>query len=79
IYVMNADGSQQTRLTNNAAQDVRPSWQAVGAQGIASTPIPTLSEWGIILLALLLTAAGVWCLRKNRSVSAIGRNRPLGS
>src|SRR5688572_845446 len=26
IYVMNADGSGQTRLTNNAASDIEPSW-----------------------------------------------------
>jgi Tol biopolymer transport system component len=27
IYVMNADGSGQTRLTHNSADDRRPSWQ----------------------------------------------------
>jgi Tol biopolymer transport system component len=26
IYVMNADGSEQRRLTNNPAIDGRPSW-----------------------------------------------------
>jgi hypothetical protein len=26
IYVMNADGSRQTRLTNNSSFDVEPSW-----------------------------------------------------
>ena len=26
IYVMNADGSNQTRLTNNPADDTEPSW-----------------------------------------------------
>ncbi len=26
IYVMNADGSKQTRLTNNPALDAGPSW-----------------------------------------------------
>jgi len=26
IYVMNADGSNQTRLTNNPAYDGEPSW-----------------------------------------------------
>lgn len=29
IYIMNADGSGQTRLTNDTASDFRPSWQAV--------------------------------------------------
>ncbi len=27
IYVMNSDGSQQTRLTNNPASDGSPTWQ----------------------------------------------------
>ncbi len=26
IFVMNADGSNQTRLTNNPAMDMAPSW-----------------------------------------------------
>ena len=26
IYVMDADGSNQTRLTNNSAEDDRPFW-----------------------------------------------------
>lgn len=30
IYVMNADGSGQTRLTNNAANDDAPSWSPLG-------------------------------------------------
>ena len=32
IYVMNADGSYQTRLTNNAASDDRPAWSPDGSQ-----------------------------------------------
>ena len=30
IYVMKADGSQQTRLTNNPAFENRPSWSPDG-------------------------------------------------
>ena len=30
IYVMNSDGSAQTRLTNNAARDFDPSFGLVG-------------------------------------------------
>ena len=26
IFVMNADGSQQTRITTNTARDIHPSW-----------------------------------------------------
>jgi Tol biopolymer transport system component len=32
IYVMNADGSGQTRLTNNAASDFAPAWSPDGAK-----------------------------------------------
>ncbi|HEY3238890.1 MAG TPA: DUF5050 domain-containing protein [Acidimicrobiia bacterium] len=32
IYVMNADGSNQTRLTNNPAEDILPSWSPDGTR-----------------------------------------------
>src|SRR5437867_3067492 len=32
IYVMNADGTAQTRLTNNTANDFNPSWSPDGAK-----------------------------------------------
>lgn len=37
IYVMNADGSSPTRLTNNSAFDGRPAWSSTGAQLIFDT------------------------------------------
>ena len=37
IYVMNADGSGQTRLTNNGATDVWPSWSPDGSQILFSS------------------------------------------
>ena len=30
VYVMDADGSNQTRLTNNPALDAYPAWSSVG-------------------------------------------------
>ena len=38
IYVMDADGSNQTRLTNNSASDFYPSW---GVPPPPPTPTPT--------------------------------------
>ena len=32
IYVMNADGTGQTRLTNNATADWSPAWSSDGAK-----------------------------------------------
>jgi Tol biopolymer transport system component len=32
VYVMNADGSNQTRLSNNPADDVYPSWSPTGSK-----------------------------------------------
>ena len=32
IYVMNADGSRQVRLTHNPADDSGPAWSPVGAR-----------------------------------------------
>ena len=38
VYVMNADGSGQANLTNNAAADFQPSWSPDGTQiAFAST------------------------------------------
>ncbi|MEE8575969.1 MAG: DPP IV N-terminal domain-containing protein, partial [candidate division Zixibacteria bacterium] len=32
IYVMNADGTEQTRLTNNTSSDGSPSWSPDGGK-----------------------------------------------
>ena len=41
-----------------------------GAQLAASAGIPTLSEWGLILLTILLVASGVWMLRRRQTMLA---------
>ncbi len=49
IYAMNADGTGQTRLTNNQAQDSLPTWQP---QTAASAPVllnKTKTIWAIAL------------------------------
>ena len=40
IYVMNADGSGQTRLTDNPASDGSPSWSPQSVPGSRATPAP---------------------------------------
>lgn len=37
IYVMNADGSGQARLTDNSAVDISPTWSPDGAQNAFTT------------------------------------------
>ena len=41
IYVMNADGSNQTRLTDNAATDAFPAWGPAPTATAAPSPAPT--------------------------------------
>jgi hypothetical protein len=38
-------------------------------QKISSQPIPTLSEWGMILFSLLLGSVAIWYLRKKSQIS----------
>jgi uncharacterized repeat protein (TIGR01451 family) len=51
-------GGGDCDITNNTASDV--------ATVTAATPVPTLSEWAFIMLALLLTAAGIVALSRRR-------------
>lgn len=41
IYMMNADGSGQTRLTNNGADDLRPDWQPILVRYQVHLPLVT--------------------------------------
>ena len=38
----------------------------MGVAAIAATNIPTLSEWGMLMMAALLGLAGVWALRRRK-------------
>ena len=40
IYVMNADGSGQTRLTDDPENDREPSWAPQNVPGSRATPAP---------------------------------------
>jgi TolB protein len=61
IYVMNADGSGQTRLTNNAADDERPDWQPQsGVGGSAGLPdVVPPANGGAPAVTIAGLAAGV--------------------
>jgi dipeptidyl aminopeptidase/acylaminoacyl peptidase len=43
IYVMNADGTDQTNITRDAADDFAPAWQPVPAQPATAIPSPAPS------------------------------------
>lgn len=40
---------------------------AIEFNGVPSTPVPTLSEWGIVMLSMLLGCVALRCLRNQRS------------
>jgi uncharacterized repeat protein (TIGR01451 family) len=42
---------------------------------VQATPIPTISEWGMMLLVVTIVGSGLWTMRRRRSGAGIG-NRP---
>jgi hypothetical protein len=60
IYVMNSDGSGQTRLTNNGAHESSPAWQPQATAQPASAPV-LLTEpgtsWAVALDSVTQVAA----------------------
>ena len=51
--------------------EVTTDWVQVDLQPSTSAQIPTLSEWGMIVLVLLLTGTGMYLvMRRRRQVEA---------
>ena len=47
-------------------------WSIVGFLALAvSTPVPTLSEWAQVGLAMVLAAVAVWGLRRRRTLGTV--------
>ena len=38
---------------------------------LQGTPVPTVSEWGMIVMALLMGAGGIWMLRRRQAAEAL--------
>ena len=62
VYVMDEDGSNVTRLTNNSSLERWPSWEPVSA----TTPVPSLNLWALIGLGGLMAAGVAWKLTRTR-------------
>jgi Tol biopolymer transport system component len=63
IFVMNADGSEQTQLTNNSASDTTPAWGPETMTPEPSTEQPTLTINSADLSGN--TISGVWTVIRN--------------
>lgn len=59
IYIMNTDGSSQTRLTNNSANDFDPAWSPDGSK------IAFVSSWGGTYVTYVMNADGSGQTRLN--------------
>ena len=70
IYVMNADGTNQTQITNNAVVDAHAAWSP-DLLAIAAA-LPGISRFGMLVLALMLAAASFWILRRQRATAREG-------
>jgi hypothetical protein len=80
IYVMNADGSSQTRLTNNGALDWSPDWQRLQAPPPPPPSGPSAVVGGVLesenklaillpylaLLGLVGVASTIFAIRRRR-------------
>jgi len=66
VYTRTATGNTAPLRTLTGAATGLTGLFGVAVTAGASTPIPTLSEWAQIGLALILTAVAVWHLRRRR-------------
>ena len=68
VTVANGVHTFQVRAIDPAGNvDPTPAsftWTVAGVGGVANTPIPTLSEWMLVLLALLVGSAGILARRR---------------
>jgi hypothetical protein len=60
---INTDGGV---LVFNNQSEIPATFQAILGQGPAPTPIPTLSEWGMIIFSVLLAGSAIWMMRRRQ-------------
>ena len=60
------NGCMQVTVTDTSGPRISDLDQQVFALGRANAAIPTLSEWGMILISLFLATAGMFILRRRR-------------
>ena len=61
-----ADGCIAVTITDTTSPPISDLTNLVFAMGGQSEPIPTLSEWGMIIFCLLLAATGIVVMRRRR-------------
>lgn len=61
LYVV-ATGSDAIAMFDITGAHINPN----GCAAAAVTPIPTLSEWGMILMSLMLAGTAIWMIRKRQ-------------
>lgn len=68
VFTVVLSSPVEATLTDNTGQISITNDDAVGVPGPGSTrPIPTMGEWGLMLLSLILLGLGMWRMERNRS------------
>jgi hypothetical protein len=50
--------------------EARGEWGLLQLQPTQNQSIPTLSEWGMILMGLILAGAAMWAMKRKNAVTA---------